>query len=254
MGLVWSGAGAASTEVVQASHDLLAMQKSDGGWGQLPGYASDAYSTGESVYALHEAGIPLTDNAWQKGIQFLKSSQARDGTWHVHTRMLSPADISPPYFSTGFPYGKDEYLSYAGSCWAVMALLSSLPETAPLQKASPEGRSPGEDPTAPWIRTALFGTAAELASTLDSGLDPNSKTAEGTTLLMLRLKMLPGFDCCCLAAPMRKPGRCRVRTLLRSPRPIVVRGNPSDCSWTRAPCRMLLMVYARATRQLFLRR
>ena len=31
-------------------------------------------------------------------------------------------------FSSGFPYGKDEYLSYAGSSWAVMAMLSSLPD------------------------------------------------------------------------------------------------------------------------------
>ena len=111
---------------------------------------------------------------------FSDPSQAKDGTWHVRSRMLSPADISPPYFSTGFPYGKDEYLSYAGSCWAVMALLSALPET-PLQKLETAAR---KDPAAPWVRTALFGTVAELKALLDSGLDPNSKTGNGTTLLM----------------------------------------------------------------------
>ncbi len=41
--------------------------------------------------------------------------------------MISPADVSPPYFTTGFPYKKDEYLSYAASCWATMALLSGMP-------------------------------------------------------------------------------------------------------------------------------
>lgn len=180
MGLAWTGAAAESTEIVQATRDMLAMQKSDGGWPQLSGYESDAYSTGEAVYALHEAGFPTTDKAWQKGIQFLRSSQAKDGTWHVRSRMLSPADISPPYFSTGFPYGKDEYLSYAGSCWAVMALLSALPET-PLQKLE---NVASKDTTAPWARTVLFGTVDELKSLLDSGLDPNSKTGNGTTLLM----------------------------------------------------------------------
>ena len=181
MGLVWAGEKSIHPDVLNASADLLAMKNSDGGWPQLPGYESDAYSTGEAVYALHEAGIPpTTDKAWQKGIQFLRSSQAKDGTWHVRSRMLSPADISPPYFTTGFPYGKDEYLSYAGSCWAVMALLSALPE-APMQKPVSAAVS---DSTPPWIRTALFGTVAELKGLLDSGLDPNIKTANGTTLLM----------------------------------------------------------------------
>ena len=85
---------------------------------------ADAYSTGEALYALHEAGTRNRSAAWRKGIAFLLSAQAADGTWHVRTRMISPADVSPPYFTTGFPYKKDEYLSYAASCWATMALLS----------------------------------------------------------------------------------------------------------------------------------
>jgi ankyrin repeat protein len=180
MGLVWAGEKYIHPDVLRSSDDLFAMQNSDGGWPQLPGYESDAYSTGEAVYALHEAGVSANDKAWQKGIQFLRSSQARDGTWHVRSRMLSPADISPPYFSTGFPYAKDEYLSYTGSCWAVMALLTAVPE-APLQKIE---TIVSKDPTAPWIRTALFGTVADLKARLDSGVDPNSKTGNGTTLLM----------------------------------------------------------------------
>ena len=71
----------------------------------------------------------MSDPAWQKGLKFLVSTQARDGTWRVRTRMISPAEVSPEYFTTGFPYGKDEFLSYAGSCWAVMALMSALPES-----------------------------------------------------------------------------------------------------------------------------
>jgi len=179
MGLVWAGADIASPEVVQISQDLLAMQRSDGGWAQLSDYESDAYSTGEAIFALREGGISVTDAAWQKGIRFLRSSQARDGTWHVRSRMLSPAEVSPPYFSTGFPYGKDEYLSYAGSCLAVMALLSEIPETSS-QKAPVRAEE-----SAPWVRTALFGTADELRALLDSGLDPNNKTANGTAVLML---------------------------------------------------------------------
>ena len=72
---------------------------------------------------MREAGVPTSDPAWQKGLKFLVSTQASDGTWRVRTRMISPAEVSPEYFTTGFPYGKDEFLSYAGSCWATMALI-----------------------------------------------------------------------------------------------------------------------------------
>lgn len=121
MGLVW--AGAARSEIERAGRDLLAMRDESGAWPQLRGYPADAYSTGESLFALHEAGLAAPDRAYH----FLVSTQASDGTWRVHTRMLSPAEVSPPYFTTGFPYEKDEYLSYAGSVWATMALLAELP-------------------------------------------------------------------------------------------------------------------------------
>jgi len=179
MGLVWAAASAVETSA--AGRDLIERQRSDGGWPQLPRYDSDAYSTGEALYALHEAGVPTSDPVWQKGLKFLVSSQARDGTWHVRTRMLSPAEVSPEYFTTGFPYRKDEFLSYAGSCWAVMALMSALPE-------SPQGAGdvqPTASADAPWARVALFGSPSDLKAALDAGLDPNRKTERGTTLLMM---------------------------------------------------------------------
>ncbi len=179
MGLVWADASPEETRA--AGRDLIERQRSDGGWPQLPGYDSDAYSTGEALYALREAGVPVSDPAWKKGLKFLVATQARDGTWRVRTRMISPAEVSPEYFTTGFPYGKDEFLSYAGSCWAAMALISGLPE-------SPRG--PTEAPAAsgsdvPWARAALFGTVNDLRSLLDAGLDPNSRTGRGSTPLMM---------------------------------------------------------------------
>ena len=179
LGLAW--AGSTTDDRKEATRDLLERQQSRGGFPQLAGYAPDAYSTGEALFALHEAGIPASDPAWQKGAAFLISSQARDGTWHVRTRMLSPASISPPYFSTGFGYKKDEFLSYAGSCWAVMALVAGL---ADVHAGPPEG-GPHVPPAAAWIRTALFGSAQDLDAMLDRGLDPASKTETGTTLLMM---------------------------------------------------------------------
>jgi ankyrin repeat protein len=177
LGLVWAAASA--NDIDAARHDLLAFQKAAGGWPELPLYQPDAYSTGQALYALHEAGFSATSAEWRRGLKFLISTQAPDGTWHVRTRMLSPASVSPKYFTTGFPYRKDEYLSYAGSCWAVMALLEALPgrESAP--------QFTGRGLFDPSIPAALFGTAQQLTSSLAAGLDPNYKTPHGTTLLMM---------------------------------------------------------------------
>src|SRR5262249_19787469 len=91
LGLVW--AGATTDERQEATRERRERQQAGGGFPQLAGSAADAYSTGESLFALHEAGMPANDPAWQKGAAFLISSQARDGSWHVRTRMLSPASI-----------------------------------------------------------------------------------------------------------------------------------------------------------------
>src|SRR5207247_124736 len=117
------------------------------------------------------------------GLKFLLLNQAQDGTWRVHTRMLSPAGVSPKYFPTSFPYGKDEFLSYAGSSWATMALLSALPETSPKRAAPAIGNAANSDAPS-WLRTALFGASQELTALLAAGLDPNSQTKNGTTILM----------------------------------------------------------------------
>jgi ankyrin repeat protein len=179
LGLVWAGASA--DERVEARRDLLERQQPGGGFAQLPGYQPDAYSTGEALVALHEAGLSPTEPAWQKGAAFLISSQAADGSWRVRTRMVSPATISPPYFSTGFPYAKDEFLSYAGSCWAVMALAQ-----ADVQKATTPADPTKADPNTPrWVRIALFGSARELEGLLDSGADAAAQTEGGSTMLMM---------------------------------------------------------------------
>ena len=177
MGLVWADGN--QDEIAAARRDLLALRTPAGSWPELPGYPADAYSTGEALYALRESGLATADHAWVAGMRFLVSTQAADGTWHVHTRMVSPADVSPEYFPSGFPYEKDEYLSYAGSSWAVMAMLSALPARQPPARQQIATKDPA------WLRTALFGSAQQLAEALNAGLDSGSRTERGTTLLMM---------------------------------------------------------------------
>jgi len=177
MGLVWASAPARDIEA--ARRDLLALQRSSGGWPQLPRYVDDAYSTGEALYALSVAGTPITAPAFRSGLRFLLSTQAADGTWRIHTRMLSPAEVSPEYFPTGFPYRKDEYISYAGTVWAAMALVRALPDAGGIDASGLFA------PAAASIEDTFFDTAEQLQKKLDGGLSPDSRTARGTTLLMM---------------------------------------------------------------------
>src|SRR5207247_9056516 len=89
------------------------------GWSQLPTMGSDAYATGEALYALNAAGNMLTANpVYQKGVKYLLRTQAADGSWHVASRSI----WLQPYFESGFPYGHDQWISAAGTSWATMAL------------------------------------------------------------------------------------------------------------------------------------
>lgn len=119
LGLHWAGAPRENT--VSAGRELLLQQRADGGWPQTSALASDAYATGEALVALRAAGIvPNNDPAFKNGIDFLLRTQAANGSWHVRSR----AQPIQAYFETGFPYGRDQFISYTATCWATLAMLS----------------------------------------------------------------------------------------------------------------------------------
>jgi N-acyl-D-amino-acid deacylase len=99
---------------------LLAAQHMDGGWSQLDALPTDAYATGQSLYALNQSGqLPVTAAGYQKGINFLLKTQEADGSWHVKTRSYPFV----PYVNSGFPHEDDQFISAAGSNWATIALI-----------------------------------------------------------------------------------------------------------------------------------
>lgn len=117
LGLMWAGAEAETVRA--AGSQLLAEQRPDGGWAQRAGFPSDAYATGQTLYALNlAAGIPSADAAYLRGISFLRRTQLQDGSWHVRSRSVK----FQPYFESGFPHEDDQWISAAGSAWAAMAL------------------------------------------------------------------------------------------------------------------------------------
>jgi hypothetical protein len=110
--------------IKQQAKNLLAAQRGDGGWSQLKGLQSDAYATGQALYALYESRqLKPGEQAFQKGISFLLRAQFEDGSWKVESRSFP---VLPLVYS-GFPHDKNQFISAAGTNWATMALLVSTP-------------------------------------------------------------------------------------------------------------------------------
>jgi ankyrin repeat protein len=182
-GLAWAGVDAAHLKPL--ADRLLAQQHADGGWSQLSRLDSDAYATGEVLVALREAHMPAADPAWQRGLSYLKRTQKPDGSWLVRSRLHEQRLVSPPYFESGFPYGASQMVSCMATSWATSALLLATDAAG-----MPGGQEPIDIATVtasgvPWMEAALFGTDGELKALLDRGLDPNSSTDGGTSLLMM---------------------------------------------------------------------
>jgi hypothetical protein len=117
-------AGASDEAVRKAAGDLVKTQRADGGWSQLDTMEPDAYATGSALVALHETGnLAPTDAVYQKGIRFLLKTQRDDGSWYVKSRSRP----FQTYFETGFPHGKDQFISSAASGWAATALALACP-------------------------------------------------------------------------------------------------------------------------------
>ena len=116
-GLRWSNA---ARELVAAqARALIAEQRSDGGWSQIPTLSSDGYATGQAVASLLESGAARKDNpVIQRAIQYLLNTQLADGSWFVRTRAIR----IQPHYESGFPHGTNQFISAAATNWASTAL------------------------------------------------------------------------------------------------------------------------------------
>jgi ankyrin repeat protein len=146
LGLKWSGASA--EEITKATAELRRTQRPDGGWAQFaPGEGmgmasggadaayirSDAYATGQALYALHMGGgVATTSEPYKRGVAYLLRTQDDDGSWLV-TKRAVPANT---FMDFGFPHGESQYISYGATCWATMALILAAQPDAP--KATPQ--------------------------------------------------------------------------------------------------------------------
>ena len=125
--LLWAAArldGLLSAEEKQSTiQDLLALQRSDGGWSMEslgkkweghrgetadPDAPSDGYGTGLVMFVLRESGLPADHAALQNGVRWLSANQRESGRWF--TRSLNGV--------------KQHYISDTATAFAVLALKS----------------------------------------------------------------------------------------------------------------------------------
>lgn len=115
--------GAEPEAIGAALEAVLGTQREDGGWGQLPGMASDAYATGLTLFALQRVRVPTTHPAYRRGIAFLLRSQEDDGSWFVKSRSTPIQKI----FDNGDPHGLNQFISIPATAWATTALALAIP-------------------------------------------------------------------------------------------------------------------------------
>jgi hypothetical protein len=109
-------------EMYQSTIDeLLALQREDGGWSQtVPEPRSDAFATGQTLYALSVAGFTADRPEIKRAIDFLVTTQAPDGSWPMISR--STPDGSPGSATLLTP------ITCAASSWATLGLVKFVPQ------------------------------------------------------------------------------------------------------------------------------
>jgi hypothetical protein len=103
---------------------LLGQQNSDGGWAWRPPGASDAFATGQALYALSRCDEAPAKDATARARAYLIESQTADGSWSVPSRAISSATN----------HGRLDRLApiyrYWGTAWASIGLSQTLPDAA----------------------------------------------------------------------------------------------------------------------------
>ncbi len=223
MGLAWAGEPPRKLRKLAAT--IIGMQTQDGGWAQCEGMESDAWATGEALFALRESGrVAVADPAYVRGVQFLQRSQYEDGSWWVHSRTWP----FQPHFDSGFPHGNDQWISAGGTAWATMALLQTM---------NPEATARPLPPVAALVDSYARTAASQktLAMTPPNGARGHATKADGPAVDFSR-DVYPVLQRSCLKCHSGEKPRARFSIASRdgllkggqSGEPAVVPGQGSE--------------------------
>jgi Squalene-hopene cyclase N-terminal domain len=95
---------------------IQARQNADGGWSQTKDMPSDAWATGQALYALACAGIKPDAPVITGAHAFLVKTQRDDGSWPMTSRPVKPGGEG---CKSLIP------ITSAGSAWAILGLVRS---------------------------------------------------------------------------------------------------------------------------------
>jgi hypothetical protein len=114
--------GGSSKGLQPLAKQIVAQQNADGGWSQTKEMASDAYATGQALYALTVAGVGPGDTAIRKGQAFLVKTQKPDGSWPMTSRSVNPPGKPDKGARNLSP------ITHAGTAWGTIGMVRSAPK------------------------------------------------------------------------------------------------------------------------------
>ena len=114
--VLWQRLGRPTQECAPLAKRIEERQNADGGWSQTAEMASDAWATGQALYALAHAGIKPDNPVISRGHEFLIKTQRDDGSWPMTSRPNPPIGGGS---TSLIP------ITGGGSAWAVMGLARS---------------------------------------------------------------------------------------------------------------------------------
>jgi Squalene-hopene cyclase C-terminal domain len=113
-------AGQSRNEMQIVIDELLARQRTDGGWSQTTEMTSDAFATGQTLYVLSLAGYTAEQPDIKRAINFLVATEKPDGSWPMTSR--STPDGKPGSAKLLTP------ITCAASAWATLGLARLAPK------------------------------------------------------------------------------------------------------------------------------
>lgn len=114
--VIWRQIGRPADECERLARRIKERQEPDGGWNQAKGMPSDAWATGQALYALAIAGIKPREPAIARAQSFLVRSQRDDGSWPMTSRPIKPGGAGSKSLVP---------ITGAGTAWAVIGLSRS---------------------------------------------------------------------------------------------------------------------------------
>jgi Prenyltransferase and squalene oxidase repeat len=160
--VLWSRLGRPAAEWQPLVRRIKERQNADGGWSQTKEMASDAWATGQALYALAHAGVKPDDPAIRGGQAFLAKAQRDDGSWPMTSRPANPGSAGAKSLIP---------ITGAGAAWAVLGLARTAIPAGP----GDGGAGPAGVPT----RDKPAAVRADVLVAVEQELVRLAKRAEG---------------------------------------------------------------------------